>query len=335
MLVRISDIAKVAGVSNATVSRVISGKPGVGKQTTERVKKIIKEMGYRPSVSARYLAQQKTGNIAILSARGSNMVWGNPFFSKILEGVSKVLDTLDYNMIPSFTLSQQKKLINTHQVDGILLFAPRTDDQVLQWLNSTEIPSVIVGSYKSNSRYPSVRPHDEQGIHDAVEYLIDNGHKKIALVNGPLTSVKSIRCKEGYLKAMKNAKIAIDDVWLIENKEYDMNESYNLLDDYFKKSKLDVTAIVCSSDYLALGVLKAAIKNKIKVPNQLSIIGFGNIPLTDFSQPQLTTMHTNLHEIGMQAAQDLNSLIEGDEIEKKDKIFSMKLIERGSVKNKL
>lgn len=331
MGVNIRDIAKASGVSTATVSRVISGKDGVGEKTQKHVRAVIVEMGYRPNISARGLARRKIGNIGIVSSRESHIVFGNPFFSTILDGVSKVLDQNDYNMIPSFTLSQQQRLLDTNSVDGILLFAARTGDQILDWLDTSKLPTVVVGSYLDQAPFPCVRPNDEQGIYEAVKYLVKYGHEEIVLVNGPYSSIKSIRCEEGFLKAMQDEGLEVSSKSIIESKEYDMFASYLALDKYFSINNNPGTAMVCSSDYLALGVLKAAVKHGIDVPKEMSVIGFGNVPLAQFSQPELTTMHTDLSGIGMQAAKMLASLIEGKKIRKTERVFPMQLVERKSV----
>jgi LacI family transcriptional regulator len=331
MSVNINDIAKAAGVSTATVSRVISGKPGVGPDTIIHVQSIIENMGYRPNISARGLASRKTGNIGIVSSRTSNIVFGNPFFSTILDGVSSILDEMNFNIIQSFTPSQQQRLIETHSVDGVILFAARIGDSVLEWLEQSKLPTVVVGSNLEDSPFPSVRPNDERGIYDAVKYLIDCGHRDIVLVNGPMTSMKSKRCSEGFLLAMKDAGIPVGDQSIFELKEYNSIDSFLYCDHYFSTHLRRCTAMVCSSDYLALGVLKAAKKNNISVPTELSIIGFGNVPLTEYSDPELTTMHTDLVGVGMEAAKVLISLINGKTIRKKERVYSMEIIERESV----
>ncbi|SFR00457.1 LacI family DNA-binding transcriptional regulator [Desulfoscipio geothermicus] len=331
MGVNIKDIAKAAGVSTATVSRVISGKPGVGEETKKKIKQIIEEMGYRPNLGARGLAKRRTGNIGIVSPRQSNIVLGNPFFISILEGVSHVLDQHDYNMVLSFTLSQQKRLLETHSVDGILLFAARIGDPVLEWLDASKLPTVVIGSYQDENAYPSVRPDDEGGIYQAVKYLIAKGHTRICFVNGPLSSIKSIRCRNGYLKAMEEEKLEVTSEQIIEVPEYDVLVSLKTMNRLFKEGKFQSTAVVCASDYLALGVMKAAISNGIAIPNDLSLIGFGDVPFAELSHPSITTMHTDLKKIGSQAAQMLINEIKGKKIRKRNRVFPMELVERQSV----
>ncbi len=200
MAVNIKDVARVAGVSTASVSRVLTGSPGVGKETEIRIRKVMAEMGYRINLGARGLVKQETGNIAIVFPRGSSFIFGNPFFSRVLEGLAKVLDQMNYNTMISFTSEQRKRLLNTQAVDGIILFAPRTGEISLEWLKQTFLPIVVIGSYFEDSPFPCIRPDDEGGIRKAVHALHKLGHQEIGLVNGPSSSMKSRKCLEGYTR---------------------------------------------------------------------------------------------------------------------------------------
>ncbi|MGO4890659.1 LacI family DNA-binding transcriptional regulator [Anaerobacillus sp. MEB173] len=332
MGIRIKDVAKAAGVSTATVSRVISGKPGVGLETTERIKNIISEMGYRPNVSARGLANNQTCNIGIVSPRQGDTVFGNPFFTKIFEGVSNVLDKNQYNMVSSFTYQHQQYLLENHAVDGILLFSVRESDTLLSQLKESRIPTIVVGSYEEED-FPNVCPDDRGGIYSAVKYLISQGHTQIELVNGPSSAFKSRLCKEGFEEAMVSNLFKRNDS-TIEVSEYDSMASYKSFVERIKNCPKPLpTAIVCASDYLAFGVMKAAHEFGIRIPEDLSIIGFGDVPFTNFTNPTLTTMHTNLLKIGATSAEMLISKINGSKIRKLKRIFPMELIERQSVKN--
>ena len=153
MSVSIKDVALKAGVSTASVSRVLTNKPGVGAKTAERIRKVMEELDYRPNLGARGLVKQNTGNIAVVVPRGS-FILNNPFFSTVLEGIAKGIDQTDYNMMMSFTSSQQKRLLETQAVDGVILFAPRNEELSLEWLESIRLPIVVVGSYLEGSPFP-------------------------------------------------------------------------------------------------------------------------------------------------------------------------------------
>ncbi|MGO4890425.1 LacI family DNA-binding transcriptional regulator [Anaerobacillus sp. MEB173] len=334
MSISIKDVARAAGVSVASVSRVFSGKPGVGEDTAKRIKEMAMELGYRPNLGARGLVKKQTGNIAIVSPRQSNIVLDNPFYVQILHGVSKVLDKEDYNIIFSFTLSQQKRLIETHSVDGVLLLAARKGDFILDWLGSAQIPTIVVGNFldeEISKDYPFVRPDDEKGTYKAVKHLIQNGHTDISLINGPSLSLKSPRCLKGYLTAMYEEGLEVSPEMIIETKEFDMASSFKTMNGVFSDPSFSSTAIVCATDNLALGVMKSASMNGISIPEKLSVIGFGNTVMAEFSNPGLTSIDTDLFEMGKQASDMLVSLIQGKTLRKTKRIFPMQLIERQSV----
>ncbi|PTI84453.1 LacI family DNA-binding transcriptional regulator, partial [Mammaliicoccus vitulinus] len=132
--ISIKDIAKRANVSTASVSRVISHKPGVGKETEKRIREIMEEMGYKPNINARSLVKKNTGNIGVIIPGGFNTLQ-NSFFLTIIEGISSIIDQTEYNLIISFTSKQHKKMLDTNIVDGILVLAPRENEIDLNWIS--------------------------------------------------------------------------------------------------------------------------------------------------------------------------------------------------------
>lgn len=327
MTVNIKDVAKAAGVSVASVSRAISGNPGVSEETAKRIKQIMTEMGYRPNLGARSLVKGRTPNIAVAFPRGSSFVLGNPFFSRVLEGIAKVLDQSDYNTLISFTSQQQKRLLETQAVDGVILFAPRSGELSLDWLKQTVLPYVVVGSYMEDSPYPCVRPDDEGGVASAVKELHRLGHRRIGLVNGPSSSAKSRKCFKGYQEALVSLGVELSQAAVIEIEEFDAKLAKLAIEDRIDTLN-GVTGLVCAADYLAMGVIKGAANKGLSVPRDLSVIGFGDVPLSEHFIPALSTMHVDLIEIGRQAAALLLDIIGGKQIRKKERVFPMSFIAR-------
>lgn len=326
MTVSIKDVALQAGVSIASVSRVLSGKPGVGKETAERIRKVIEELDYRPNIGARGLVKRSTGNLAVVIPRGS-FTLNNPFFSTILEGVAKAIDQTDYNMVMSFTSLQQKRLLETQSVDGVILFAPRNEELSLEWLENIGLPIVVIGSYLEESPFPCVRPDDEDGVRQAVNALYQRGHKNIGMINGPISSMHSVRCLNGY----KNANIELglehcnENVFEID--EFDIFKATKGMVTFLNKNK-NITGVVCSSDYLALGVIKAAKEIHLEVPGDLSVIGLDDVPISSYVTPSLSTVHVDLVDIGKRAASLLIAILQGKQVRKKDVVYKMKYIDR-------
>lgn len=327
MSVNIKDVAKAAGVSTASVSRVLTGSPGVGEETTKRIRAVMEEMGYKPNLGARGLVKRQTGNIAIVFSRGSSFILGNPFFSRVLEGIAKVLDQLHYNTLISFTSQQQKRLLETQAVDGVILFAPRTGELSLDWLKQTTLPLVVIGSYVDESPFPCVRPDDEGGIHLAVKSLYDLGHREIGLVNGPSSSMKSRKCLDGYARALRELGLPLKPDRIYEVSEFDAVKAAAVMSKPLGANR-DVTGLVCAADYIAMGVVKAAAENGLNVPRDLSVVGFGDVPFAEFFIPALSTVHADLIGIGRQATSTLIDLIDGKQIRKRERVFPMDYVAR-------
>ncbi|KAB2487430.1 LacI family DNA-binding transcriptional regulator [Priestia endophytica] len=328
MTVSIKDVASKAGVSTASVSRVLSGKPGVGKKTAERIREVIEELNYRPNLGARGLVKQKTGNIAVVVPRGS-FVLNNPFFSTILEGVAKAMDQTDYNMLMSFTSIQQKRLLETQAVDGVILFSPRHEELSLEWLESVGLPIVVIGSYLEESPFPCVRPDDEDGIKQAVTALYNLGHRDIGMINGPMSSMHSVRCLNGYKSRVKELELDYSSDNVLEVDEFDVFKATEAMKTFLNNNK-KITGVVCSSDYLAIGVIKAASMIGLSVPEDLSVVGADDVPISDFITPSLSSVHVDLVGIGKRATVTLMNLMEGKQIRKKDVVFEMKYIDRST-----
>lgn len=328
MTVSIKDVASKAGVSTASVSRVLSGKPGVGKETANRIRKVIEELDYRPNLGARGLVKKQTGNIAVVVPRGS-FVLSNPFFSTVLEGIAKGLDQTDYNMLMSFTSLQQKRLLETQAVDGAILFSPRNEELSLEWLKSLGLPIVVVGSYLEESPFPCVRPDDEDGIRQAVKALHSLGHNNIGIVNGPMSSMHSVQCLSGYKNTLLELGIQYSPENVLEVVEFDGFKAEKTVAAYLNENR-NLSGVVCSSDFLAMSVIKAADSIGLSVPEDLSVVGADDVPLAKLITPSLSSVHVDLIGIGKRASSTLVDIIRGKQIRKKDIVFDMKYVERSS-----
>lgn len=328
MNVSIKDVARTAGVSTASVSRVLSGKPGVGAATAERIRKVIEELDYRPNLGARGLVKRTTGNIAVVVPRGS-FTLNNPFFSTIIEGIAKGIDQTDYNMLMSFTSLQQKKLLEIQAVDGVILFSPRNEELSLEWLESVGLPIVVVGSYIEESPFPCVRPDDEDGIRQAVNALYQLGHRNIGIINGPMSSMHSVRCLNGYKSTLLELGLDYSDENVFAVDEYDVFKATKAMAAFLTEHR-KITGVVCSSDYLAIGVIKAATEAGLMVPRDLSVIGADDVPISGYITPSLSTVHVDLLGIGKRATSILMDILQGKHIRKKDVVFKMEYMNRST-----
>lgn len=330
----IQDIAKEAGVSITTVSRILNNNYPVKKETREKVERIIKSRNFVPNYLARSLIKNKTNIIGVLVPSITNL-----FFSIVINGLENYMEQKDYSIIICDTrdkkeeLKQLKILIGRH-VDGIISIDPSTNiikNGIYEKI-SKEIPLVIVNGYNENINCNFVINNQAKGTEEALKYLISLGHKDIAFLRGQKSY--SYDLKEAiYYKVLKANNIPLNEDYIIKISE---GNSIKTVDLSMKavKSKLckqnRPTAIFACNDYMALGALNACQRLNILVPNQISIIGYDNIMISQISEPKLTTVNQNMYTLGTKAAELLYKDIEKLLTTKQKIVLSSNLIKRDS-----
>ncbi|MCA9427976.1 MAG: LacI family DNA-binding transcriptional regulator [Candidatus Omnitrophica bacterium] len=326
--VGIVHVAKKAGVSPATVSRVLNDNPTVDPKIREIVKAAIAELNYRPHFAARNLPKGQTGNLALVTARSSPVIFANPFFSKVFEGIGSVLDESPFNLMLSLTPSQMRRLMDSRTVDGIILIAVRENDPYLEEVEEMELPSVVIGAYRRISQMTVFCPDYEGGVASAVKFLAGIGHRRIGLLDGPPDSYKSGEDRRGFEEAIR--QLDLEEVGSLTAEEFLERDGFLAFCSHFSEGKPLPTAYVVSSDHLAIGLLKATGDFGIKVPEDLSIVGFGDIPIAEHLQPPLTSIHGDLVEMGAEAARTLIQMVEGRKKIIKRVVYPMQVVERGT-----
>lgn len=329
MKVKIKDLANTLGTSPSTVSRALNDSPGVGQELREKIAKTARDMGYMPDQGARNLVKRTTGNIGLYVPRGLFFVMNNPFFAQVMQGISDVIDDMGYNYILSTSQLQHRKMFRTNLVDGIIMFALRLGDPYIRELEKGDLPSVIVGSYNPSVQLASVRPDDYMGMYEAVNHLINRGHKKIALINGPLSSFKSVACLDAYRRSLLEGHL--DEGYEMElNGEFVPEWGFEAASTLFDGEVLP-SAIACANDLIALGVYRAAHDKGLRIPEDVSVVGFGDFPLAEYMSPGLTTIHTPLREMGYEAARMLIRKMKGGTGAEYKSLFEVGLVVRESI----
>lgn len=299
----ITDVAKQAGVSMKTVSRVLNNEPNVAKKTRERVLEVAKELRYSPNLAARGLASSKSYLLALL--------YDNPspnYIANIQKGAIDACRDNGYHLVVEpINMSEANGsvaldlLLERLPVDGIILTPPLCDDEeILAILKRLKIPYIPVAPAQEDGHMSSVKMDDVQAAYKMTEFLIRRGHRKIGFIKGhPEHSASKLRY-EGFVQAMNAVGLEIKDEWVAEG-------------DFSFKSGVDAavkllglsecpTAIFASNDDMAAGVVSVASRLGISVPNELSVGGFDDTPLAQILYPQLTTIKQPIYEMGHRAA---------------------------------
>ncbi len=295
----IRDVARLAGVSHQTVSRVINGSEQVTPETRQRVEAAILELGYRPSAIARSMARGETRTLACISPNLTDYT-----FASIIEGAEQEAHSRGYFLLSSSAADARgfaelvEELVSHRRVDGLLVINPYADER--HQLIPTDFPVVFVGARSRNDSIPSVCLDDENVARTATAHLVESGHRRIALVTGPLVEDCSTDRKLGFIQALKAAEIPFDESLVYEG-DWSASSGREALLKWAQGGNLP-DAVFAQNDRMALGVLHAARELGLRVPEQLAVIGVDDMPLSSYFDPPLTTMRQDMPRIGREAA---------------------------------
>jgi LacI family transcriptional regulator len=328
-MVNYNDIAKLSKVSSTTVSHVINETRFVLPETKKRVKDAMKKLNYQPNLLARGLATGKTHTIGLVISDIRN-----PFYPELVQGVEELAVKNDYNIFlcnTDYDIEKGLKSIGAlirKKVDGIIITSSQADSLLMGELVNSKVPIVIVNWGRRNVKIDNICIDYKVGMKEAVKHLVSLEHKKIYFVSGP--------------GALKTAKIRIDNfIEAIEKfnrlgLKYKVIEGNHKMDGGLKavrkilKEKELPTAIICSNDLTAIGVMKGLRLAGIKVPEDVSVIGLDNIALTKIVSPMLTTIELERYKIGKTAMEFLLKRIKEKDLPRQTIILKTKLIVRES-----
>ena len=337
--VNIYDIAIEAGVSTATVSRVLNGNKGVGEKTRKKVMEIVEKKKYVPSTLARNLSSGESQNIAFLVPDIEN-----PFFSKILHGISDRATKYGYNV---FMFGTDEDSTKEHKVlDGLkkemikgLIMIPvcETDKETADKLKAVEksgISVVLVDRDIKERSFDGVFSEDEEGAFEAVECLVNAGHKKIGVISGPDTSKPGHERLKGYKRALRENNIEINEQYIVDGR-FKEQESYEGMKRLMQLPD-PPTAIFSSNNMATLGCLKYLKENNMKVVDDIAMVGFDEIKELEYTDLGLTVVWRPVYEMGCEAMELLESNFgrsvenNGDKMIRCQNSIKTKLILRGS-----
>ena len=312
--ITIKQIADLAYVSRSVVSRVLNDHPNVSPDTRQRVLKVIEEYNYRPNAAARSLATDRTHEIGILAPRWQNDVLSSSYWSLIFLGLSEQCIERGYYASLSMLMPQDvgtipQRLISEHHFDGFVLFHREVTERIAPALRERNVPIVLIGHDSSLEDVSSVDVDNFQGAYRATRHLLQLGHRQIALLLGQKDRQESIDRLKGYETALSEAGIEVDDSLIVEG-EYSQMHGKRTMQSLLEQGSVP-SAVFCSGDVIAEGVLLAAYEAGIRVPDDLAVVGFDDLPSSAFTIPPLTTVRQPIYDKGEQAANLIIDRIEG------------------------
>jgi LacI family transcriptional regulator len=307
----LEDIAKKCGVSRSTVSRVINNHPNVSEKVRKRVQKEIKNTGFRPHAAARALVSQRSWTIGLVLPRSVNSFFTDPYYPRLIQGIAQGCNLNKYTLgLYLITDAEDEeeiypRLSRRGSLDGILFQSDQIGDQLIDRLAQSRIPLVIIGRpfHNDNISYIDIDNVSAAGL--AVNHLLKLGHKRIGTITGPLNTTVGIDRKNGFIQAMQKSGISVDEALIVEG-DFTENKGYQGM---LKILPGRPDAVFVASDQMAIGAIRALRENGLRVPEDVAIIGFDDLPLANSADLNLTTVHQPVYEFGIKAVEFLDDLI--------------------------
>lgn len=329
--ITIYDVAKKAGVSMATVSRVVNGNPNVKPGTRKKVMEVIDELDYRPNAVARGLASKKTTTVGVIIPDVTNV-----YFSSLARGIDDVATMYKYNIILANSDGNEEKEIQVFntllakQVDGIIYMGTHLTEKLREQIKRSKTPVVLAGSIDHKNEFVSVHVDYVKAVKEAVNNLLAHGDKRVAFVSGPLNyPINGEYRLKGYKEALAENGIEFD-----QDLVFETNDSYRAGETLWPAlSAAHADAAFVADDELATGVLNGAVDAGAQIPTEFEVITGNDSKLTQIVRPKLSSITQPLYDIGAVAMRCLTKMMNKED-EDLDKTIELQygFIKRGSTR---
>jgi len=330
MSITIKDIARLANVSHTTVSRALNGSPLISEATKDKIKKIAKENNYVPNTSAQSLKLNRSFNIGIFFTTLARETSAS-FFYKAVIGANKVIGD-QYNLVirESDSKMDYEKLTKKH-FDGIIMVSQSERDEIhIQEIVKRDIPLVVINRKVELDKISSFISNDFEGVKEAIQYLIDSGHKKIGFIKGQKGFQNTYERENGFRLAMLENGVDVIEPFVVEG-DYSFESGYKAMSALLISEELP-TAVFSSNDDMAIGAMKAIHESGLKVPENISIMGFDEGESGKYLTPSLTTVSRDIEYITYLGTQKLLEMLKKRDLKSEIVMHPSQLIIRESVK---
>ena len=328
----LDDIAEMTGVSRATVSRVVNGYQHIRPEVRERVKKVISETGYQPNLVARSLASDRSNIIGLIIPSSAQAVLLDPYFPTLLKGVSQAANqaNLTFSLFLFHTKEEERRTINSvlnsGLLDGLILTADRKENVIAKQCREKEMPFVLIGRPEHNMQSTTyVDSDNEMGSFIATQHLITLGYQRIATIASAENTASDDRLI-GYSRALQTHGIEVDENLIVYG-DFSIDSAYRAMRQLLPQKP---DAVFVSSDTMALGALRALSEARLRVPEDIAIVGFDDLPPALQAEPRLTTIRQPIEELGRKSVEMLMDIVNDRTIEARQVVFPVELVIRDS-----
>lgn len=330
MSATINQVARKAGVSKATVSRVINDSKPVRPETRQRVLKAIEELGFRPSSTARSLVYKKSRTLGVIVTDIDNL-----FVSMLVKGIEEIAYSKGYNIIICNSHSSDQKeiellmMLQNKQVDGIVFLTSHLRQEHKSFFKESKIPISLVNVSYDEENLVGIRIDNRKAAYDLTGYFLKKGYTRVGMIRAPLEDqYTGLERFEGYRQALHDFGVPYDDR-LVKTGSLDTADGYRVGLEILR-DRLNLEAIFVACDLMAFGTMKAFFDHGLRIPEDIEVAGFDDVPMASYYHPSLTTVHQPIGQMGCLAAEMLIKLIEGKEIDRWEIVLPHELVFRDS-----
>lgn len=336
MAVTIEDIAREAGVSIATVSRVINKTKPVSAELRDRVYEVIEKNHFKPNSLAQGLITKKTNTIGIIVPDISNAVFG-----KLTKGINSVFAQEGYTVVLCESQGELEKelkllgILEEKQIEGLLFAGVDVNHTLVERMRKRNYPVVLVTQEASEDEEAvhTVIHNNVEAMYDAVKFLLDNGHERIAYLGGLKNDFSSGKKRViGYKKALEEAGIEVKDSYIAQG-DFSFEAGYQGMKKLYEENSKLPTAVVTGSDVIAVGAIQYLDNMRVKIPDDISIMGFDDSEFATYIKPELSTVRISYYDEGVKAAEMLRELMDGSTEAPMKEYVPHKIIRRSTTKN--
>ncbi len=312
MAVTIKDVAKEAGVSTATVSKVINKVPSISEATTEKINKIMKEMNYHPNLRAQNFARKSTRNIFFITNFERNTAFLNPHMFEIMSGLQYLLNNKNYTLsILSVNMADEMevldRIISQNSADGIVIHASVITKEMSLRIYKAGFPHVIIGCPNFETQLCWIDNNNYLSGEIAANHLLEQGYHAISFVGGMEGDMISTHRLQGAITALSDKKLKMNEAF-IKRGESIKQDGFRMMEELLSLKQVP-DAVICANNHIALGALKAITKHNYKIPKEIGVISFDDYPFSQITDPLLTVVNIDVYDMGLQAGKLILSKI--------------------------
>jgi len=334
MGVTLKDIARKVGYSVTTISRALNDYDDVSEETKQIIKRVAQEMGYHPHVIAQSLQRQRTNTVGFI-VPATERYLSDPYFLELLAGIGDGAASCDFDLLVSTCKPMDprervayERMVKGRRVDGIVVARTRRDDERIAYLLSERFPLIAFGRTASDQDFPYLDVDGEEGVYEAVKYLVGLGHRRIGFIAPPTYLMFAEHRLAGYKRALQDSGLEFDPALVVEG-NLTQSRGYQKMEQLLDLEE-PPTAVVTGNDLMAFGAMEAAQERGLVVGRDVAVIGFDDVPLAAHFRPTLTTIRQPIYDIGKMLSQTLIKIINGEELAQRQIILQPELVIRES-----